>query len=89
MDLIYAIGVGHNTPVLLDLALACGYEINGLYHYNDERTGEFDHGYQILSSIDDLFAHDSLIEGKNFLLTMGDNEIRDSLCTKIINMGGL
>ena len=68
MKQIYALGVGHNTPVFIDLALACGYEVVGLYHYNGERTGQLDHGFEILGSFDDLFAQS--IVGKNFLLTL-------------------
>lgn len=84
---IYALGVGHNTPVFLDLALACGYTIVGLYHYNSSRTGEVDHGFKILGSFDDLFALGDLT-GKSFLLTMGDNKIRTELSDKIITLGG-
>lgn len=84
---IYALGIGHNSPVFIDLALACGYSIAGLYHYNNKRTGEIDHGYEILGSFDDLFAKGTL-EGMSFLLTMGDNRIRTDLSDKIIAMGG-
>ena len=78
---LYALGIGHNSPVFIDLALACGYSIAGLYHYNNTRTGEIDHGYEILGSFDDLFAKGSL-EGMSFLLTMGDNKIRTELSDK-------
>ena len=84
---IYALGIGHNTPVFIDLAMDCGYTIAGLYHYNNERTGEFDHGFQIIGSFDDLFAKETL-EGMSFLLTMGDNRIRTELSDKIIAMCG-
>lgn len=84
---IYALGVGHNTPVFIDLAEACGYTVIGLYHYNDSRTGEVDHGLNIIGSFDDLFAKGDLHE-MNFLLTMGDNKIRTELTDKIISMGG-
>lgn len=84
---IYALGVGHNTSVFIDLAEACGYTVKGLYHYNDIRTGEIDHGFKILGSFKDLFAIGSL-ESKNFLLTMGDNKIRTELSNKIISLGG-
>ena len=84
---IYALGVGHNTPVFIDIAEQCGYEISGLYHYNDERTGEFDHGFKILGSFEDLFSEKSL-EGKNFLLTMGDNNIRAQLIKRILQLKG-
>lgn len=87
MKELYALGVGHNTPVFIDLAIAAGYEIAGLYHYNDERTGDHDHGYHILGSFDDLFANESL-SGKQYLLTMGDNEVRAELCAAILAKGG-
>ncbi len=84
---IYALGIGHNTPVFIDLALACGYDIAGLYHYNNERTGEVDHGYPILGSFDDLFQRNTL-QNMSFLLTMGNNEIRTQLCKQILAKGG-
>ena len=84
---IFALGVGHNTPVFLDLAIACGYAIKGLYHFNSQRTGEEDHGYKILGSFDDLFALEDL-SGMNFLLTMGDNKIRTDVANRIIKLGG-
>ena len=38
--IIYALGIGHNTPVFIDLAESCGYVVGGLYHYNGDRTGQ-------------------------------------------------
>lgn len=87
MRKLYVLGVGHYTPVCIDLALACGYEIVGLYHFNDERAGETDHGYRILGSFEDLFIKESLKE-MSFLLTMGDTKIRHSLAEKIHKKGG-
>ena len=84
---LYALGIGHNSPVFIDLALACGYSIAGLYHYNNMRTGEIGRGYEILGSFDDLVGKGNL-EGMAFLLTMGDNRIRTELSDKIIAMGG-
>ena len=49
---IFILGVGHNTPVFINLAYDCGYDVVGLYHYNDERTGEIDHGVKIIGSFD-------------------------------------
>lgn len=84
---IYLLGVGRSTPVFIDLALDCGYEIMGLYHYNAERTGQMEHGYPIHGSFKDLMNMD--IEGKNFMLTMGDNEIREEIYEKLISKGGV
>ena len=85
--IIYALGVGHNTPVFIDLAESCGYKIGGLYHYQDNRTGEIDHGFEIIGSFNDLFNKKSLI-GMSFLMTMGDNSIRESLTNRIKVLGG-
>ena len=71
---IYALGVGHNTPVFIELAESCGFKISGLYHYNEDKTGSIDHGFKILGSFEQLFETD--LRNKNFLLTMGDNQIR-------------
>ncbi|PWM09917.1 MAG: transferase [Coprobacter fastidiosus] len=84
---IYALGIGHNTPVFIDLAEACGYKVKGLYHYNKDKTGQSDHGFKIIGSFDDLFSKDNL-KGLNFLLTMGDNKIRASISEKIIKLEG-
>lgn len=87
MKQIYILGVGRNTPVYIDLIEACGYQVAGLYHYNDERTGETDHGFQIIGSHKDLFSAGSL-SGLSFALSMGDNEIRTSLAEQIKKKGG-
>ena len=87
MKRIYALGVGHNTPVFIDLAVAAGYEVAGLYHFNGERAGESDHGYPVLGSFDDLLSAPSL-EGRRFMLTMGDNQIRAELSLRIREKGG-
>ena len=85
---IYALGVGHNTSVFIDLAEACDYAVKGLYHFNDERTGEIDHGFEILGSFEDLLSKPTL-KDMNFLLTMGDNKIRSELSNQIISLGGV
>lgn len=87
MKEIYALGVGHATPVFIELAEACGYKVAGLYHYNDQRTGEIDHGFEILGSFSDLFHSD--VQNKHFVLTMGDMLIKQTVSTKLIEMGGV
>lgn len=87
MKRIFILGIGHNTPVFMDLAEACGYKIAGLYHYNNERTGDVDHGYPILGSFEDLWKKETL-EGMYFSLSQGDNKIRTETYNKIISKGG-
>lgn len=87
MKSIYALGIGISSPVIMELAMDCGYEIAGLFHYNSERTGESDHGYKILGSFEDMLNSD--INGKNFLLTMGNMQIRRNLTKQILSKGGV
>ena len=84
---IYALGVGASTPVFCEIATACGYYVAGLYHYNNDRTGDVVNGMEIKGSFDDLFSQD--IKGKQFLLTMGDVQIRKELTDRIENAGGI
>ena len=86
MKELYALGVGHSTPLFIEIAEAAGWKVAGLYHYNEERTGEFDHGYEILGSFEDLYKRD--LKGLNFLLTMGDMRIRKQVSENLIAVGG-
>ena len=87
MEEIYALGIGYTSPVFIELAQDAGYTIKALYHFNGERTGEEIHGFKIIGSFDDLFS--SNIRNKEFLLTMGDMQIRKQLSEKIISLGGI
>lgn len=84
---IYILGVGHSTPLTIELAEACGYTVAGLYHYAPGKTGEEVYGTKILGTHDDLLSEESL-EGRNFALSMGDNTIRENLYNNISSLGG-
>lgn len=84
---IYILGVGHSTPLTVELAEACGYTVAGLYHYAPGRAGEEVYGTKILGTHDDLLSQESLV-GKKFALSMGDNSIRENLYNNISAMGG-
>lgn len=84
---IFLLGVGHGTPLFIELAEACGYRVVGLYHYNDERTGEVDHGFPILGSFNNLL--NSNIKGRNFALTMGNMKIKAVISNLLLNLGAL
>lgn len=82
---IYILGIGGATPLFIDLAELCGYTIKGLYHYNDSRTNEIDHGFTILGSFDDLYKKN--IQNVNFMLSMGDMQIRQQVTEKLLKLG--
>ena len=87
MKHIFLLGVGHATPFFIELAEACGYIVDGLYHFNDERTGELDHGYSILGSFADMFKEG--VRGRNYCLTMGNMAIKEQVSKRILAEGGL
>lgn len=84
---IYILGVGHCTPLTIELAQACGYDVAGLYHYTPGRNGEEIYGTRILGTHEELLSQDSL-SGMNFALSMGDNDIRENLFNQISSRGG-
>ena len=84
---LIVLGVGATTSVFIDLAIDAGFFINGVYHYNEERTGEEIHGFRILGSFDDLFKLD--LSNKLFMLTMGNLQIRKELSERIMKKGGI
>ena len=60
-----------------------------LYHFNEERTGEIDHGFEILGSTEVLLRNNPDLKGMQFVLSMGDNKIRKDLFRRITQQGGL
>ncbi|SJN28683.1 transferase [Sphingobacterium sp. JB170] len=87
MRTVYLLGVGHNTPVFMDLVEQSSWEIKGLYHFDSSRTGEYVNNIPILGSFEELFALGQL-NGRNFVLTMGDNKLRSIIASKIRLQGG-
>lgn len=88
MKNIYILGVGHNTPVLIELAELNGYNIKGLYHYEEGMTGQTICGYPIIGTYTDLFSKNDL-KDMYFALSMGNNKVRCDLYHQIINKKGL
>lgn len=84
---IYVLGIGIASMVYLEHAEACGYKIAGLYHYNEDRTGEVICGHKIIGSFGDMFT--AGVKGKNFLLTQGTMSLRKELTEKILAGGGI
>lgn len=85
---IFILGVGHNTPIYIDLAELLDYHIIGLYHYEIGKTGNFLYDHPIIGANEDLFAEKDL-SGKNFALSMGNNAIRVKLAKEIRKRGGI
>ena len=87
MKKIFILGIGRNTGTIIDLALDCGYEIEGLLHYNHDRIGEKCWGLEIIGCFEDFISRDCLT-GQNFALSMGDISIKKRIFEKITGKGG-
>lgn len=84
---IYILGIGHNTITTIDLCRDCGYTIKGLIHYNDDRTGELFFGHKIIGSFKE-YLNEDFCQGRNFALSMGNMQIKSSLFSQIMELGG-
>ncbi len=84
---IYILGVGHFTEVIIDLAESCGYNVIGLYHFDDSRNGEMVLNVPIISSYKQLLNTD--IKDCCFAVSIGDNILRNTYANKIRENGGI
>src|SRR5690606_5917468 len=83
---IYVLGLGNNTPVIIEIAEMSGFNIRGLIHFNQDMVGQTKWGYKVIMDYDELFALD--IERWNFALSMGDNILRRDIAGKLQSKGG-
>lgn len=88
MKTISIVGVGHNTPVYIDLAESCGFQVDALYHYNSELDGKQIFGIPVVGTHEDLFLRGCL-EGRLFAVSIGDNRIRSYVSNSIRSRGGV
>jgi len=84
---IHLLGVGHNTPVFIDLVEACGLRVAGIYHYNASKVGEVCGNKLVTGTHEQFFQADPT--GKVCVLTMGDNEIRCALADRLKDSGAI
>ncbi|WP_196888891.1 NeuD/PglB/VioB family sugar acetyltransferase [Aureivirga sp. CE67] len=70
---VYIFGIGNYSEVIIELALDCGHDIKGLYHYDDSRTGERVMGYKILGDYNTFY---NSVKSGNIIVSVGDNHIR-------------
>ena len=83
---LYIIGAGSYGEAILELANNCGYKVTGFYDDNKEKKEMLILGVPVLGSTDDLFVQN--IEGRDFAVAIGNNEIRRNILEKIRQKGG-
>ena len=86
---IYILGIGYNTPLIIELADLNGYTIKGLYNYDlNEVDLNNTLGYPVLGDYSFLYQSKSLDNSCNYALSMGNNKIRKELFERVKNAGG-
>ncbi|MGY5351724.1 NeuD/PglB/VioB family sugar acetyltransferase [Wenyingzhuangia sp. IMCC45533] len=84
MEEVFVFGIGNYSEPIIELIHDCGYEIAGLYHYNNSKRGTFVMDYEILGDYQDFF--DQYKTGK-VVVAVGDNGIREEKLDLLKNKG--
>lgn len=83
---IYIIGAGTYGEVLFELAEILGYTVKGFYDDAPEKQKTMVMGKEVLGKFSDLKS--SNIKGVNFVIAIGNNDLRLSLIRKILRFDG-
>lgn len=85
---IYILGIGFNTPLIIELAELNGFIVKGLYNYDLTKVDSNNTlGYPVIGDYNALFNLDSLRDFR-FALSMGNNKVRKELFERLILYGG-
>jgi len=83
---ISIIGSGTYGEVIYELVSLLGYEVHGFYDDNKSKHGNYINSVPVLGDID----YEKIdIKDKNFVVAIGDNEIRRNISTNIVRRGGI
>lgn len=86
MKELYIIGAGTYGEVMFELAEACGYKICGVLDDDESKIGC---KFMDTVKIDKLSdCEESFFENKDFVVAIGNNEVRFKIMKRILNLGG-
>lgn len=83
---IFIVGAGTYAEAMCELAEILGYTIKSLYDEDESKLNTVVMGYKVEDRFSNLNKND--IKAKNFIVAIGNNEIRQTLMKKINNDGG-
>lgn len=84
---IYIVGAGTYGEAMCELANIIGYTVIGFYDEDDIKLNTSVMGVKVIGKFSNINEED--IKGKNFIVAIGDNEVRYNLMTKINKLGGI
>ena len=83
---IYIVGAGTYGEAMYELATILGYNVIGFYDDDESKQGLKIMGIPVIGKSSDL--SDEKIMGNNFIVAIGNNDLRLKFMLKIINLGG-
>lgn len=83
---IYIIGAGTYGAAILDLAETIGYNVIGFYDDDLSKAGDSILNVPIIGKLDE---ESEKIEGKNFVIAIGNNKVRERFANLIISNNGI
>lgn len=84
---IYIVGAGTYGEAMCELALTLGYAVKGFYDEDEKKRKKIIMGYPIIGKYSELNEKD--ICNNNYIVAIGNNEIRYNIMKNIENYGGL
>jgi sugar O-acyltransferase (sialic acid O-acetyltransferase NeuD family) len=83
---IYIVGAGTYGEVMYELAEILGYKVNGFYDEDENKLNLSIMGVEIIRKFSTLNQNE--INGKNFIVAIGNNNTRLNIMNKINEFGG-
>lgn len=86
-DEIYIVGAGTYGEAMCELAEILGYMVKGFYDEDESKLNTLVMGIKVIGKFSNL--KDNEIYGRNFIVAIGDNSIRNDIMAKINENGGI
>ena len=83
---IYIVGAGTYGEVMCELAEMLGYTVKGFYDETEKKIDTLVMGVKVIDKFSNLENNE--INGKNFIVAIGNNEARYNIMTEINKKGG-
>jgi sugar O-acyltransferase (sialic acid O-acetyltransferase NeuD family) len=84
---IYIVGAGTYGEAMYELADILGYKILGFYDEDDDKQNKLVMNTKVIGKFSNL--KEAEVTGKNFIVAIGNNKIRESIMSRINNLGGI
>ncbi len=84
---IYIVGAGTYGEAMYELAEILGYSVKGFYDEDDGKLNASVMGAKVIGKFSNLSNNE--INGKNFIVAIGNNESRYNIMTEINQKGGI